>query len=204
MLLLCFLFLISMWLLFLLVSKHFMRNTLKISAKISTAVFLMEAISLWILIYWHCIDEHERLSVYVCIWVHTLRQGLNGLCVRLCVFSHSSKCTAGIPGHLREQRKADCWAEEVVGSEHRLPEKRVGEEGMRKSWRAWIFCSPTPLAALSQKKSVWWCETSRLHCKWALLYCKKKNLYSLLLCLNECFGFFFLKKILSALDKLCF
>lgn len=47
--------------------------------------------------------------------------------------TRSSKRAARIPGHLREQREADCRAEEDVGSERRLFKKRVGEEGMRIS-----------------------------------------------------------------------
>ena len=42
---------------------------------------------------------------------------------------HSSKRVAGVPGHPREQREADRRAEEDVGSERRLFEERVGEEG---------------------------------------------------------------------------
>lgn len=74
------------------------------------------------------------MGVCLCSSAHKPpRQGLTAPCVLVCVLSNSSKCAAGIPGHLREQREADCGAEEDVGSERRLPEKRVGEEGMRKS-----------------------------------------------------------------------
>lgn len=90
------------------------------------------------------------MSVCVCplVCAHTLRQGLTALrmcvCVGVCVLSHSSKCAAGIPGHLREQREADRWAEEDVGSERRLPEKRVGEEGMRKKLKGLDISAAKP------------------------------------------------------------
>ncbi len=151
----------------------------------------IEAISLLTLIYWQRINEHECISVCACvsICVHTLRQGLTALCVFVCLcvcaLSHSSKCAAGIPGHLREQRKADCRAEEDVGSEHRLLEKRVGEEGMRKSWRAWIFCSPTPCKQPWARGRRF--DSMRLADLAAgrptVLYCCK-NLYSFMQCLT--------------------
>lgn len=39
----------------------------------------------------------------------------------------------GIPGHLWKQRPADRWAKENVGTERRLSEKRVWDEGKKKS-----------------------------------------------------------------------
>lgn len=130
------------------------------------------------------------MSMCVCVcpsaYIPWGRALLLFVCVCVCVFLHSSKCTAGIPGHLQKQREADRWAEEVVGSECRLPEKRVREKGMRKCWRAWMFCSPTPCKQPWVRGRMFDTESSRLHCKQTLLYCNK-ILYSLILCLSWCF-----------------
>lgn len=70
-------------------------------------------------------DQHK--GVYVCVHLRARPDFF----VR--VFSHSSMCAPGIPGHLWKQRPADRWAKENVGTERRLCEKRVWDEGKKKS-----------------------------------------------------------------------
>lgn len=128
----------------------------------------------------------ERSCVSVCACVHLSTYPDPGLTAFFaCVFLHSSKCAAWIPGHLQKQRESDCWAQEIVWSERRLPKKRVGEDGKLKGLDV-PQNPPTPRQQPWITGRTFVMETSRLHCKHNVLHWHE-FLYSENLCLSWCF-----------------
>ncbi len=147
-------------------------------------------------IYWYWFTDSASTSMSVglimggcvcsSICVHTLRQGLTALCVCVCVCVRALpkfKVCCGNPRSSARAKRSRLQNWRRCRIRVPTPWKTSGRRRyVRRSWRAGIFCSPTP------RKQPWArgrpFESARLadfaasgH---ALLYCSK-NLYSFML-----------------------